>query len=115
MGWKVTFHDDFAEEVLKFDKKTRIELFATISLLRKLGPELGRPHADSLKGSRYRNMKELRFKVGNAVWRVAFAFDPKRRAILLAAGIKQGRNERRFYERLISTAEKRYAEHLDEL
>ena len=62
-----------------------------------------------MKGSKYANMKELRFEVKNAVWRVAYAFDPRRCAILLAAGMKQARNQKRFYERLIAVADRRYA------
>ena len=54
--------------------------------LRDEGPNLGRPYADTLNGSRYANMKELRFNAAGGVWRVAFAFDPVRRGILLVAG-----------------------------
>jgi hypothetical protein len=60
-------------------------------------------------------MKELRFKAGGGVWRVAFAFDPERAAILLVAGDKSGVSEKKFYQRLIDKADKRYKEHLDEL
>ena len=71
------------------------------------------PIAD--KGSRYANMKELRFKADGGVWRVAFAFDPQREAILLVAGDKSGGGEDKFYKRLIGKAEERYAEHLEAL
>ena len=81
-------------------------------LLESVGPQLGRPHSDTLKGSDYANMKELRFRAGGGVWRVAFAFDPKRLAILLVAGDKSGVNQARFYKRLITTADARYAAHL---
>jgi hypothetical protein len=57
-------------------------------------------------------MKELRFLAADGVWRVAFAFDPAREAILLVAGDKSGGSEARFYRRLITTADRRYAEHL---
>lgn len=82
-------------------------------LLEVYGPNLGRPHVDTLKGSRYANMKELRFKAGGGLWRVAFAFDRKRNAILLVAGDKGGASQARFYERLIATADARYAAHLE--
>jgi hypothetical protein len=59
-------------------------------------------------------MKELRFKAGGGVWRVAFAFDPERAAILLVAGDKSGVSESKFYKRLIDKADRRYKEHLDE-
>lgn len=70
---------------------------------------------DTLKGSRHANMKELRFEAENGVWRVAFAFDPKRRAILLVAGDKSGVGEKRFYRQLIKKADKRFDAHLDRL
>ena len=62
-------------------------------VLEMFGPQRGRPLVDSLKGSRHGNMKELRFKVGKEAWRVAVAFDPERKAILLAGGDKQGISE----------------------
>jgi hypothetical protein len=60
-------------------------------------------------------LKELRFKAGGGVWRVAFAFDPERAAILLVAGDKSGVSESKFYKRLIDKADKRYKERLDNL
>ena len=67
---------------------------------------------DTLNDSRYANMKELRFRASGGVWRVAFAFDPRRNAILLVAGDKSGVSEARFYKRLIDKADKRFKEHL---
>ena len=67
-----------------------------------------------MKDSRHANMKELRFDAQDGVWRVAFAFDPKRRAILLIAGDKSGGSERRFYRELIRRADGRFDAHLDE-
>jgi hypothetical protein len=60
-------------------------------------------------------MKELRFDADNGVWRVAFAFDPKRKAILLVAGNKSGGSEKRFYKRLLARADERLKEHLQRL
>jgi hypothetical protein len=79
----------------------RIEILALSRLLQKVGPQLGRPRVDTLKGSKYSNMKELRFSAANGEWRVAFAFDRKRKAILLVAGDKSGQSQRRFYRDLI--------------
>lgn len=79
------------------------------------GPHLGRPRVDTLEGSRYPNLKELRFDAAQGVWRVAFAFDPRRRAILLVCGDKSGGSARRFYRRLIAKAEERYERHLSRL
>ena len=67
---------------------------------------------DTLNGSRHANMKELRFDADDGVWRVAFAFDPKRAAILLVAGDKSGGSEERFYRQLIRTADERFDSHL---
>ena len=60
-------------------------MLAHARLLEQFGPQLGRPRVDTLKGSRHANMKELRFDADDGVWRLAFAFDPKRKAILLVA------------------------------
>ncbi len=76
---------------------------------------LGRPHVDTLAGSRYPNMKELRFDADDGVWRVAFAFDPERKGILLVAGDKAGVAQKRFYKGLIAKADKRFADHLAKL
>jgi hypothetical protein len=66
------------------------ELLAEAKFVERFGPEAGRPHVDQLKGSHYANMKELRFEANDGEWRVAFASDPKRRAVLLVAGDKSG-------------------------
>jgi hypothetical protein len=65
-----------------------------------------------LNGSSYANMKELRFDAADGVWRVAFAFDPKRRAIVLVAGDKAGVNQKRFYRQLVARADTRFKGHL---
>ena len=85
---------------------------ALVALLEQFGPQLGRPHADTLNDSRHANLKELRFAAAGGVWRVAFAFDPKRTAILLVAGDKSGVSEKRFYRQLIDTADARFDAHL---
>jgi DNA-binding XRE family transcriptional regulator len=88
---------------------------AIAGLLAVYGPQLGRPHADTLSASRHKNMKELRFHADGGVWRVAFAFDPEREAILLVAGDKTGVAQKRFYKTLIAKAHKRFEEHLAEI
>nr|WP_246015681.1 type II toxin-antitoxin system RelE/ParE family toxin [Azospirillum griseum] len=93
----------------------RIDLAAAASVLGERGPTLGRPHVDTLNGSKHANMKELRFASNGGVWRVAFAFDPKRNAVVLVAGDKSGVSEKRFYTTLIATADARYDEHLADL
>lgn len=74
----------------------------------------GRPHVDTLKDSKHANMKELGFEgqKGNEEWRAAFAFDPDRRAVILVAASKQGKNQRQFYKKLITEADRRFDGHL---
>ena len=86
MDWDVQFHDAFDEEFEDLPEVVQDELLAHARLLEEFGPQLGRPRADTLNGSRHANMKELRFDANDGVWRVAFAFDPRRKAILLFAG-----------------------------
>jgi len=90
-------------------------LLAHALLLRDSGPGVGRPTVDTLKGSKHTNMKALRFAWTGEVWRVAFAFDPERQAILLVGGDKGGADQRRFYKRLITVADERFDGHLSTL
>jgi len=89
------------------------EFYCEAQFLERSGPATGRPHVDTLKGSNYSNMKELRFEAMNDEWRVAFAFDPRRVAIMLVGGGKVGISEKRFYKALIAKADARYAQHLE--
>ena len=115
MAWKTEFHRKFKEEVAEFPRAVRVALLSMIKPLQEYGPRLGRPDVDTLNDSSYPNMKELRFKADGGVWRVAFAFDPARNAILLVAGDKSGVSQQKFYRRLIEKADERYKEHLDNL
>ena len=114
-NWCVEFDGAFEAEFLDFPEDVQDALLASARLLAEYGPQLGRPHADTLKGSRFTNMKELRFESSNGEWRAAFAFDPERKAIVLVAGDKSGRSERRFYRQLIAKADRRFATHLETL
>lgn len=110
--WVVVFDDEFQAEFDGFDEDVQDKILARAGLLEQFGPQLPRPYADTLAGSSYANVKELRVPIGKQAWRVAYAFDPKRRAILLCAGNKDGENQKTFYERLIATADKRFAKYL---
>jgi hypothetical protein len=112
LNWIVEFDDDFDPEFDHLPEDVKEEIFALAIVLRQFGPQLGRPRVDTLNGSAYANMKELRFAAADGEWRVAFAFDPKRRAILLVAGDKSGTSERRFYRELIRKADERFGAHL---
>lgn len=110
--WLVKTTDVFDEWFADLDDDGQVEVIATVELLKLRGPRLGRPHADTLNGSRYPNMKELRANTATAVLRIAFAFDPERNGILLVGGDKSGVGKRHFYKRLIEKADELYAAHL---
>jgi len=112
MKWIINFENDFELEFDELNDLVQDECFAHLKLLEIFGPELGRPHVDTLNGSKHSNMKELRFNADNGVWRLAFAFDPKRQAILLVCGDKSGGSEKRFYKELIKKADKRFDKYL---
>ena len=115
MTWEVRLHSAFEDEVLALERDVRIALFAAAKLLADFGPQRGRPHVDTLKGSRHANMKELRFEAADGEWRAAFAFDPERNAIMLVAGDKSGGSQKRFYKSLIAKADLRFSDHLESL
>ena len=104
-------YDAWFEEQTE-DSKSAI--FRKVYLLGKHGPKLGRPHADTLKSSKkLKNLKELRSKTENHLFRIAYIFDPERNALLLIGGDKKGKNEKKFYKDLIREAEQIYADYLE--
>ena len=115
MRWEVALGDEFESEFSRLNVNVQTELLAMARLLQQFGPQLGRPRIDTLKGSSHANMKEIRFSANGGEWRVAFAFDTKRRAILLIGGDKSGGSEKRFYRELIRKADDRFDAHLTRL
>lgn len=115
MSWIVELHDDFLTEFEEYSEVVQESIAERANLLKEFGTQLMRPYTDTLKGSNYSNMKELRFSVDQEVWRVAFAFDPERKAILLVGGDKRGKNQKAFYKKLIKVADRRFEEHINEL
>lgn len=111
--WEVEFTDEFGQwwESLTEDQQDAID--RTVGVLREFGPALGRPQVDTLNASRHPNMKELRAQHNGHPYRVFFAFDPRRSAILLIGGDKTG--DDRFYERMIPIADDLYDVYLTEL
>jgi hypothetical protein len=112
MTWIVELVEEFEPEFDVLPPSVQDELLAQAKVIEHFGPAAGRPRVDTLKGSRHANMKELRFGADGGVWRVAFAFDPRRHAVLLVAGDKSGGSEKRFYARLIARADQRFNTHL---
>jgi hypothetical protein len=113
MPWTVLFHAEFLDEFRAFDEAVQDEIAVMTELLGAAGPALKRPMSDTLKGSKFANMKELRFNAAGGVWRLAYAFDPARQAILLVAGDKSGVSSKRFYRSLIEKADRRFQQILD--
>jgi hypothetical protein len=112
--WAVATTDQFDEWFAGLEEDGQIEVIAKVELLKVLGPQLRRPHADTLNGSKHSNMKELRADTKDQVLRIAFAFDPGRSAILLVGGNKSGVSQKRFYKELIAKADELYDAHLKE-
>ncbi|EPX84323.1 Uncharacterized protein putative in bacteria [Rubellimicrobium thermophilum DSM 16684] len=112
MPWTVAFAEEFEPEFDALPPEVQDAILARALLLEREGPTLGRPHADTLTGSKHANMKELRCNAADGVWRIAFAFDPDRQAILLGGGDKSGVSEKRFYKQLIARADERFDRHL---
>jgi len=115
LQWIVEIGDEFQPEFDTLPEEVQDELLAKTRLLQQFGPQLGRPNVDTLNGSKHANMKELRFKAADGIWRAAFAFDPERKAVILVAGDKSGGSERQFYKDLIRKADARFDAHLARL
>jgi hypothetical protein len=113
MEWDVLFDEEFGEWLVSLEEGLQDEILAHVDLLRAFGPNLGRPRVDTVKGSRYRKMKELRIQYRGDPWRILFAFDPNRAAVLLVGGNKRG--DKRWYQQHIRIADRRFKRHLESL
>jgi hypothetical protein len=114
VAWEVSAVEKF-ERLGKLPRDVRVRIGALSVLPSEFGPHLGRPRVDTLKGSKFKNMKELRFGAADGERRVAFAFDPWQTAVLLLAADKSGVSQRQFYARFLRRADERFAGHLVEL
>ncbi len=112
MGWEIIISEEFDSWFSELPQKDKIAIATDLEVLKDFGPTLGRPYADKIKGSKFNNLKELRTKVPGHVYRTLFAFDPKRHAIILSGGDKKGKNQEKFYKRLIAQAEIVFETHL---
>lgn len=111
--WNILFTDCFSNWLDQQDIPTKKSVAATLNLLKISGPELSRPYADTIKGSKYTNMKELRIQHQGKPLRAFFAFDPLRQAIVLCAGDKS--NDKQFYKRMIALADAEFTAYLANL
>ena len=109
-AWEIITSDAYNTWFEGQTEDSKAAIFSKIYLLSEYGPNLGRPHADTLKGSKkLKNLKELRPQTGEYVFRIAYIFDTERNGVLLTGGDKKGKNEKKFYKDLIREAEYIYA------
>jgi len=103
--WVVHATDEYISWFGDQEESAKVAILAKVLLLETFGPALGRPHADTLKGSRFKSLKELRARTAYHVIRVLYHFDEERQALLLIGGDKKGKDDGDFYKRLKRTAE----------
>jgi hypothetical protein len=110
--WEVIQTAEYREWFQVQSIELRAAIDHDVQVLAQFGPRLGRPWVDTVSGSKYANLKELRTRLGRQQFRSFFAFDPSRRAVLLVGGEKSG--DPQFYRVMIARAEQRYELHLKE-
>ena len=104
--WNVGSSDEYDYWFLSLDDESKEAVLQRVLLLRQYGPNLPRPYADVLHGSKnYKNLKELRNQTRNRLLRVAYYFDSKRNAFLLTGEDKKGKDQNKFYKDLIAESE----------
>lgn len=113
MVWDVEFTDELGDWWNALSEEEQVSVDASVRLLEERGPGLGHPHTSGVQGSRHSHMRELRIQHAGRPYRVLYAFDPRRSAILLIGGDKTGKD--RWYDENVPFADKLYDIHLDEL
>ncbi len=113
MTWEVEFTDEFGEWWESLSEYEQISVTASVQLLEQTGPNLPFPHSSGVSGSKHSHMRELRIQHQGQPYRVLYALDPRRCAVLLIGGDKTGNN--RWYDQFIPIADKLYDALLEEL
>ncbi|MBR0124082.1 MAG: type II toxin-antitoxin system RelE/ParE family toxin [Treponema sp.] len=104
--WSVGSSDEYDAWFLTLDEDCKEAVLQRVLLLRQYSPNLPRPYADVLRGSKkYKNLKELRNQTQQHVLRVSYYFDSVREAFLLIGGDKKGKDQDKFYKDLIAESE----------
>lgn len=115
MEWEVIISEEYEKWFNDLPQKDKMAIATDLKVLKQIGPLLGRPHADKIKGSSISNLKELRTKFSGHIYRSLFAFDPERKAVILCGGDKKGKDQDKFYRQLIAQAELIFEKHLNQL
>lgn len=113
MTWDVEYTDDFGEWYTGLTEAEQESIRSDVKLLEVYGPDLRFPKSSGVKGSRHDHMRELRIQHDGRPYRVLYAFDPRRVALLLIGGDKTGND--RWYNEFIPIADRLYDEHLEAL
>lgn len=113
MRWNVEYTDEFGEWYASLKAGAQDSIDRSVGLLEAKGPQLPFPHSSGITNSRHDQMRELRVQSGGDPYRVFYAFDPRRFAVLLIGGNKAGGN--RFYEIMTPQADRLYDIYLDEI
>jgi hypothetical protein len=113
MAWVVEFTDEFEEWWNTLSEGEQEDIAAVEKQLEVKGPSLPFPYSSGVKSSRHNHMRELRIQSSGQPFRVLYAFDPRRAAILLVGGCKAG--YARFYEVYVPVADALYDVHLRDL
>lgn len=106
--WEIRWTDECKEWISQIDESTREDILAHLIVLAEKGPMLGRPYADTISGSKIKNLKELRVQSKRKVIRIFFVFTKTRIGLLLAGDDKRG--NKRFYDKMIPYVENLYSE-----
>ena len=113
MAFEVEYTDEFADWWSGLTAAEQDSVASAVGLLEERGPQLASPHSSAIFGSRHGHMRELRIQHAGRPYRVLYAFDPRRTAILLIGGDKTG--DGRWYRRMIPIADALYDQHLREI
>jgi len=113
LSWDVEFSDEFGEWWDGLNAAEQKSVDFTVSLLQELGPTLRMPHSSGVGTSRHAPMRELRIQHEGCPYRVLYAFDPRRAAMLLVGGDKTGNN--RWYQEYVHVADAIYDRHLRDI
>jgi len=113
MAWEIEYTDEFGVWWNSLNEEEQIDIDSVVGLLEEKGPHLPYPYSSDIEGTKYGEVRELRIQHKGKPYRIIYAFDPRRTAVLLIGGRKTG--GKRWYEKYVPLAEKIYKEHLKSL